>query len=54
MAWFKCSECGYSLKTDIPPEECPSCKKNCSFIDATYYTPECWGPENIDPRITGK
>jgi rubredoxin len=54
MAWYKCSACGYTLQTDKPPEECPSCRQKCLFIDCTCYTPDCGGPENIDPKVTGK
>ncbi len=53
MTWFKCSKCGYTHETDSPPEECPSCKERCAFIDTTCYTPDCGGPGNIDPRIKG-
>jgi rubredoxin len=53
MTWFKCSKCGYTLETDIPPERCPSCSEKCVFIDATCYTPDCGGPGKIDPRIKG-
>ncbi len=49
--WWKCSNCGYTLEAATPPEECPSCKEKCNFIDATCYTPECGGPGNIDPQI---
>jgi rubredoxin len=54
MTWFKCSGCGYTLQADKPPEECPSCSQKCRFIDCTCYTPDCGGPENIDPKVTGK
>ncbi len=53
MTWFKCSKCGYTLEIDSPPEQCPSCKESCVFIDNTCYTPDCGGPGNIDPRIKG-
>ncbi len=49
--WWKCSNCGYTLDAATPPEECPSCKENCAFIDTTCYTPECGGPGNIDPQV---
>jgi rubredoxin len=54
--WWKCSECGYTFKAATPPEACPSCKKKCTFLDATCYTPECGGPTsgNPDPRIGSK
>jgi hypothetical protein len=25
--------------------------KTCAFRNVTCYTPECGGPENIDPRL---
>jgi len=53
MTWFKCSKCGYTLEIDMPPEQCPSGKENCVFMDTTCYTPDCGGPGNIDPRIKG-
>jgi rubredoxin len=49
--WWKCSNCGYTLQAATPPETCPSCKEKCNFVDATCYTPECGGPDNIDPQI---
>jgi len=49
--WWRCSNCGYTLKAATPPETCPSCKEKCNFIDATCYTPECGGSDNIDPQI---
>jgi rubredoxin len=52
--WWKCSNCGYTLQADTPPETCPSCKEKCNFVDATCYTPECGGPGNIDPQIAQK
>jgi len=54
MTWFKCSKCGYTLETENPPAQCPSCREKCVFIDTTCYTPECGGPGNIDPRIKGQ
>ncbi|MDY6842603.1 MAG: hypothetical protein SVW57_00740 [Thermodesulfobacteriota bacterium] len=53
MIW-KCSDCGYTLKADVPPQKCPSCKEGCTFVDATCYTPECGGPENINPDMYRK
>ena len=52
--WWKCSNCGYTLEVSQPPEVCPSCKEKCNFVDATCYTPECGGPDNIDPQIAQK
>ncbi|MDY6930737.1 MAG: hypothetical protein SVJ22_02325 [Halobacteriota archaeon] len=51
MTHWKCSECGYTFQADAPPENCPSCKEACSFIDATCYIPDCGGPEHNDPRM---
>ena len=53
MASWICNNCGYNLEADTPPNECPSCKKDCSFVDNTCYTPDCEGGTN-DPRITGQ
>ena len=52
MSW-KCSNCGYTLQEPKPPEQCPSCKEKCEFIDVTCYIPECGGPEagGTDPRL---
>lgn len=42
--WWKCSECGYTFQAaPPPPEQCPSCKEKCAFIDVTRYAPDC-GP----------
>ncbi len=38
---WKCSDCGYSMSGDAPPEVCPSCNHKCEFIDVTCYTPDC-------------
>ncbi|WP_423055275.1 rubredoxin-like domain-containing protein [Zhaonella formicivorans] len=38
---FKCSNCGYRLTADAPPETCPYCNSKCSFVDDSCYTPEC-------------
>jgi rubredoxin len=48
-AW-KCKECGYTLEAPAPPEECPSCRKKCEFLDVTCYIPEC-GDKKTDERI---
>jgi rubredoxin len=50
MASWKCSNCGYEMEADTPPEECPSCKKRCEFMDNTCYTPDC-ADTGKDPRI---
>ncbi len=41
MTEWKCSSCGYTVKADTPPKECPYCKKVCNFTDVTCYIPEC-------------
>lgn len=51
QAWWKCSNCGYTLQAPAPPETCPGCNEKCAFIDVTCYTPECGGPGNIDPQV---
>jgi rubredoxin len=38
---WKCSDCGYSMTGDAPPEVCPSCSHKCEFIDVTCYIPDC-------------
>jgi len=53
MTSWICDQCGYNLEADTPPEKCPSCKKDCSFVDNSCYTPDCAGTPN-DPRISGK
>ncbi|MCF8109276.1 MAG: hypothetical protein K9J81_09815 [Desulfohalobiaceae bacterium] len=50
---WKCSNCGYELQADTPPEQCPSCQQKCQFLDNTCYTPDCEF-EGKDPRIGGK
>lgn len=50
MTLWKCSQCGYTIKQEKPPEPCPSCGKKCEFLNATCYTPECQD-EKIDKRI---
>lgn len=49
MSW-KCSNCGYVLVAMVPPEECPSCKTKCQFVDVTCYIPECEG-QMTDNRL---
>ena len=46
---WKCSECGYTFEADEVPEKCPSCAQECSFLDATSYTPDDEG--GVDTRI---
>ena len=51
MPKWMCSECGYQMDSEAPPETCPSCDKTCVFNDVTCYIPECGGERNIDPRL---
>ena len=51
VSWL-CSKCGYTLDADTPPDECPSCKSDCSFVDNSCYTPDCAGKPN-DPQVKG-
>lgn len=50
MGSWKCSNCGYQLEADAPPDQCPSCKEKCEFLDNACYTPDCAG-EGVDKRI---
>ncbi len=54
MVKWQCSNCRYIMEAEMPPETCPSCKETCAFIDVSCYTPECGGPDNIDPQLVGK
>jgi len=47
---WKCQKCGYTLKAEKPPEECPSCKERCEFADVSCYTPDC-GQTGADKRL---
>lgn len=38
---WKCSNCGYTLKAQKPPEICSSCGRKCEFLNITCYTPDC-------------
>jgi desulfoferrodoxin-like iron-binding protein len=52
--FWRCSSCNYVLQASQPPEVCPSCQKNCQFVDVTCYIPEC-GFSGVDARlITGR
>jgi len=53
MGDWKCKECGYNVKSDVPPEKCPSCDKKCEFVDTTCYIPDC-GNTGKDPRLLTK
>ncbi len=50
MASWKCSHCGYTFENDAPPDQYPSCKEKCEFVDNTCYTPDC-AADGLDPRI---
>jgi rubrerythrin len=48
--YWKCSDCGYTVQDNQPPEKCPMCQHTCEFINVTCYAPEC-GFTGIDPRL---
>lgn len=50
---WKCSNCGYTLQAEVPPQQCPSCGQTCDFVDASCYIGDCEG-STVDPRIKGK
>jgi rubredoxin len=50
MAEWKCTACGYTLTTETPPNECPSCREKCEFVDASCYIPDC-DNTGVDPRL---
>ncbi len=52
VSWL-CNKCGYTFNADAPPEKCPSCNSDCSFVDNSCYTPDCAGESN-DPQIKGE
>ena len=52
MVSWKCSNCGYTFEADAPPNECPSCKQKCEFVDVSCYTPDCV-IQGIDDRLGG-
>jgi len=47
---WKCSNCGYTFEEKQPPNQCPSCKEKCEFVDVSCYTPDC-GQTGSDPRL---
>jgi rubrerythrin len=51
LTYWKCSKCGFLFTATIPPDTCPQCGEKRGFLNVTCYTPECGGPENIDPRL---
>ena len=40
MTSWKCGNCGYQFEAEAPYEKCPSCGKECEFVDATNYVPK--------------
>lgn len=54
MNYFMCDECHYIFQSQVPPDECPSCHKKCTFSNVTCYIPECGGPENLDIELVSK
>ncbi len=50
MGEWKCQNCGYMVKADVPPEECPSCKEKCEFADVSCYIPD-FGATGSDERL---
>ncbi|GLI33340.1 rubredoxin-like domain-containing protein [Desulforhabdus amnigena] len=51
LTYWKCGECGYTFTAPAYPKSCPNCGKTANFKNVTCYTPECGGPQNIDPRL---
>jgi len=51
MTSWKCSNCGYTLEADAPPEQCPSCGEICDFINVSCYIPECDTGGGVDERL---
>jgi rubredoxin len=50
MPSWKCSKCGYTFEADAHPDQCPSCREKCEFLDNTCYTPDC-AAQGVDDRI---
>ncbi|MBM4401511.1 MAG: cyclic nucleotide-binding domain-containing protein [Crenarchaeota archaeon] len=53
MTKWQCIECGYFFDGVQPPQKCPGCNTNCTYVDVTCYRPECGGPANPDPLVMG-
>jgi len=53
MTDWKCTNCGYSLKEERPPDQCPSCNEKCEFVDVSCYIPDC-ASTGVDQRLTKK
>jgi rubredoxin len=56
MTTWKCTNCGNTVSSDVPPETCASCGEHCEQVDVTCYVPECGGPAsgNINPEVFQK
>jgi len=54
MTQWQCENCRYMFEADAVPDQCPSCKQACTFLDVTCYTPDCGGPGNVDPQLVRK
>ena len=54
LMYLKCDKCGFTITAAKPPDICPECGEKSNFINVTCYTPDCGGPENIDPRLYKK
>jgi rubredoxin len=50
MAEWKCKNCGYTMSDERPPDQCPSCKQKCEFLDVSCYIPQC-GQQGSDTRL---
>jgi len=53
MTNWKCTNCGYTFEAEAPPEQCPSCKARCEFVDNSCYTPDC-EEKGVDDRVGRK
>jgi len=51
LAYWKCSGCSFLITAEAPPDVCPACNEICAFINVTCYTPDCGGPDRVDPRL---
>ncbi|MFC1896806.1 rubredoxin-like domain-containing protein [Thermodesulfobacteriota bacterium] len=50
MTSWKCTHCGYTAEAESPPEQCPSCKEKCEFVDVSCYISDC-GDTGADTRL---
>jgi len=51
MSKWLCTECNYQMDAEAPPRYCPTCDKDCVFVDVTCYIPECGGEANVNPQV---